>query len=258
MMTKVRIKLRVLMGIPLILLFFLTANFSASRAAMIGAPALILLGVGIASLGRFSRVGLTKSISILLGGIAVLVIGGFALIRFGDPAYAKEVEFLLHGTSWREEVGGRFFQVESAVAMWKEYPIYGVGGWGYRYLASHYLPYEFWAKLNIGKANVHNDFFQYLAEFGLLGVGLLTAVFFPWFRESVRRCFRKPGTPGSLWSDPFSLMLTVTLAMVITHSMIDLPFRSPALMIHTVVLWWLIVGDPSQNKQHVERSSQEI
>jgi O-antigen ligase len=72
-----------------------------------------------------------------------------------------------------------------------------------------------------GRANVHNDGLQFLAEFGVVGAGMLLAAGAFCLRPFFRRRF--PGGPV-----PFFVMFG--LAAVVAHSLLDLPFRSPAVM----------------------------
>jgi hypothetical protein len=147
----------------------------------------------------------------------------------------------------------RLWQDTAALRMWADYPFYGVGGWGYRYLVNHYKPVWQWSLRSIGsgyqpgrEANVHNDFLQFLAEFGLVGMLLLTGSAWPELKKLtaiVRARFMeeisgksKPVTP----IHPMTLPLALTLGLVLLHSMIDLPFRSPAVFLHIVLLWTVL------------------
>lgn len=112
--------------------------------------------------------------------------------------------------------------------MWKQHPWFGVGGWGFRYLLAFHIPEEQWDTVvtRYGRANVHMDWLQFLAEFGLVGVGLMLWAGGLLTRDFVR-AFRR--------HDPLGLMLGVGMGMVIMHSIIDLPFRCPA-----VLYTWLL------------------
>jgi O-antigen ligase len=61
--------------------------------------------------------------------------------------------------------------------MFREHPLFGVGGWGYRHLCTKYMTDDEMKELQtVGGANVHNDFLQFLCEHGLVGFGLLVVI----------------------------------------------------------------------------------
>lgn len=63
-----------------------------------------------------------------------------------------------------------------ASAIMRDFPLFGVGGWGYRHFAPVYMtPAELRQCQGLGGANVHNDYMQFLAEHGLVGFALLVA-----------------------------------------------------------------------------------
>ena len=111
----------------------------------------------------------------------------------------------------------------AAWLMVQAYPEFGTGGWGFRHLAAFHLPESQWPSFrsNPGRANVHCDPLQFLAEFGLAGSGLmllaLGALLAPLFRADVHR--------GALFT-----FVGLGLAAVFAFSWIDLPFRCPAIL----------------------------
>jgi O-antigen ligase len=143
------------------------------------------------------------------------------------------------------ELSGRWFQVVSAWDIWRDHPWFGTGGWGYKYLVAYYLPPEHWGILRRGTANVHNDFFQFLCEFGLLGISLLTLVFLPPLLSVRKRLFRPAHLDNSFWADPFRVCLAGGLLLMLAHSMIDLPFRNPAVFTHGALFLAWIGATPS-------------
>ena len=107
--------------------------------------------------------------------------------------------------------------------VFKAHPVYGVGGWGFRYLAGFHLPADMrnhWDN-NYGRSNVHCDPLQFLTEFGLAGAGLMTAalgaLLAPLFRPDLHR--------GAVFT-----FTGIGLALVLAFSLIDLPFRCPAIL----------------------------
>ena len=117
----------------------------------------------------------------------------------------------------------RWWQIQGATAIWKDHPWFGVGGWGYRHLSPIYVDRQHWAfTKEIGRGNVHNDIIQFLAEFGAIGLGLLILAVSVMLRESLRSRWRH--SPGLM------LFILVGIGSVFLYSMVDIPFRCPAIM----------------------------
>ncbi len=118
-------------------------------------------------------------------------------------------------------MGDREFMHRAAVDIWRDYPWFGAGGWGFRYFLATKLTPDEWYKVGTGQANVHNDPLQFLAEFGSLGTALMLVVMaslaFPILRKKA-------------WRQPQAIPLLAGLTMVMGHSLIDLPFRCPAIL----------------------------
>ena len=162
----------------------------------------------------------------------------FVVVSLGERGIQKE--FTLRGpfagevpqTLWERmnlELGYRPKFAQAAVAIWREAPWWGVGGWGYKYRVADHVPEKFWNSLERrGWANVHFDFLQFLAEFGLVGMGLLMGA----LSAMVWRLFCGPRR-GALW-----MMGVGGLALVVVFSLIDLPFRCPAILL----AWVAVLG----------------
>lgn len=133
------------------------------------------------------------------------------------------------------------YQGEAAWEMYKDYPAYGLGGWGYRQMIHLYVkPEDVKSTRGTGQANVHNDSLQFLAEHGSIGFGLMLAcalsLAIPFWIQLVK-------SPGDAMPEeqkerawPFRINAVYAYSalatfMVCLHSFIDLPFRSPACML---------------------------
>jgi O-antigen ligase len=95
-------------------------------------------------------------------------------------------------------------------------------------LLALYLPREEWTYVQYpGRANVHCDIFQFLAEFGVVGFGLMLVapliLIVSLFQKTNRR-------------DPLWVMGFIGLSLVVIFSLIDLPFRCPA-----ILCTWLVI-----------------
>ena len=116
----------------------------------------------------------------------------------------------------RKLVEQRMWQTKSAVEIWWDKPWFGVGAGGYNTLAPFYMPFEeTWRLQERGRANVHNDWAQYLLEFGSVGAVCVAVVAFMAVRGGRRR-------------DWWALL---GLGLVGIHAGVDLPFRCPAILI---------------------------
>lgn len=136
------------------------------------------------------------------------------------------------------------YHVRVATEIWKKYPVFGCGGWGYKHLSIPEMTDGEYARFQkVGGANVHNDPVQFLCEHGALGVVLLVTmlVMLVWplgrvwkaIIASVR--FQKPKdqpprplTVFALPAPVFCILLSAVATLV--HSLGDCPLRSPAVL----------------------------
>jgi O-antigen ligase len=131
-----------------------------------------------------------------------------------------------------------------------DYPFFGVGGWGYPvYQRAYMTPEQLKSMQIVGGSNVHNDMFQFVVEHGYIGFGLMMSfvwlLVIPLVRETVRFCRAiRSGPPHSVSSRKFLWFYRIPPVVVaifagttatVIHSLGDLPFRSPA-----VLVVWLV------------------
>ncbi len=116
----------------------------------------------------------------------------------------------------------RVHLVRSAFLMWRSSPWFGIGGEGFRHEYAAHVPREYDLYLaRPGKANVHNDGVQFLAEFGVVGAGAMALAVGTMAVPVLRRRLRHI---------PIAFLSIVGLAGVLLHGMVDLPFRCPAIL----------------------------
>ncbi len=227
-----------LMIIPMIMCL-LGAIFSFSRAGVlfaIGGGIIFGIYCVLRGWGRMSRIG--KLIT-TVGLVAFLALSTVMLFSFRNSGVVKEIS----DTKWDAFFGGRLtgnYQVQCALDMWKDYPMFGVGGWSYRYMAYQYIPEEKWAPLKgTGQANIHNDSVQFLCEHGLVGFGLMLAIFGCLFVPALLSWWKTPQNENVTalkkipWFYRVNIVYTAIFfatVMLIAHSFFDIPFRAPALM----------------------------
>lgn len=144
------------------------------------------------------------------------------------------------------------YQGVAAWEMYKDYPAFGLGAWGYRRMAYAYVAPEDYHKMRgPGQANVHNDTLQYLAEHGTVGFGLMLACVFSLVIPFWIQLFKSPSQAiteeqkARAW--PFRVnviyvyILGATLMMAV-HSFGELVFRSPACMIVWALMFVMAPG----------------
>ena len=217
-----------------IALNFTGALLAISRASIILAVASLALFVpyGFIRLWPMISVG-TRVKTLVLAAVAIAT-----AIAWYVQSPQNIFESEMSGTDY-DNIYGRFFenyQVPTAYRMWAAQPAFGVGGWSYRYLVSQYLPMEDWKlATGTGQANVHNDFVQFLAEYGVVGAGamlfIMLALLFACTKPLVQ--YQVPEYHHSVFFFrlPFVSLLTLAAALfMVLDSVVDIPFRSPACM----------------------------
>lgn len=213
-----------------VLLCLAAAILGLSRTGIILTVVLLVFGAGYSwkrGWGLLTPAGRVNAVALALGGLTLL---GFVVMGVGEKGIRKEISLktmpstmnagLDERIDW--ELGGRPRFVRAALSIWWDRPWFGWGGWGFKYRVADHVPQELWVRLEKGGwANVHVDFLQFLAEFGVVGVGLmlcaLVALAADWWRLRAPR--------GALWT-----MGGSGLALTLVASLVDIPFRSPAIL----------------------------
>lgn len=221
------------------LLSLLGLIFCGSRAAVFFAAALAMFFVVYGFINAWRSANRIKRVHISVTMLAVIAamtmaVGGFAKDAIVGEFKPKPIRRV---TGEYEQPGQvhltlnldlRVLMAQTAWQVWKKDPWFGVGGWGYKYLAAFHLPeHQWWVVKRDGFANVHLDALQFLVEFGLVGLVLLLLIVAILLVSLMRNC------PAG---HPLLLMAGAGLALVVVHSMIDLPYRSPGILYH-----WLLV-----------------
>lgn len=178
----------------------------------------------------------------LVSGIVcswILLFGGDALARRMDGSFVDTLRANIQSRSW---------MWTAAWLMWEDHKLWGVGGWGYRYLLPLYADGAGLSEVHLpGKANAHNDALQFLAEFGIFGFGLLVSA------VGVL-CARYARAWRRAWDQPVFAFFTMTAAalfLVGLHSLFDLPFRNPAVLLTCALL---LAGVPATRACHPDRT----
>jgi hypothetical protein len=219
-----------------LLLCLVGANLSLSRAGIILAWALAGFIAVYGLMRGWKKLPPVGRLNLSVATAAVLCVFYFAVAGFGEKEILREFEV-------RKSIHHRLFPVLDRVNLaladrpllngvafniWKDNPAFGVGGWGFRHLLALYLPKEKWTYVQYpGRANVHCDILQFLAEFGIVGFGLMMLPIMTLVGSLFRNTCRR---------DPVWLMGTIGLSLVVVFSLIDLPFRCPAILCTWIVI----------------------
>ena len=229
--------------VPLVL-NFLAVLFTYCRAA-------IIMSLGIAVLAfvyhvlrmLLSRVDRARQIKRaafnFVGAVLLLVIG----VVFAPNDVLAELRTVDTDGFLVRVTGKNDFQSRIAVELFKKYPAFGCGGWGYKHLSLNLLSPEEKKKISLGTANVHNDYLQFLCEHGAVGFVCLVGIFFclivPIFREWGRlyRAARflspdnAPSSPRAIYCfPPGTFWILVGCFAVTMHAVVDAPLRSGAVL----------------------------
>ena len=228
---------RVAFLLPIALMCGVGANMGFSRAGILLSAALGIFAASYLWIRAWSLLRPAGRLNLAALSLGVLGTLYFLVAGFGEVGIRKE--FTLRPadpetlrTAWDRidlELGRRPRFARAALAIWREHPWFGVGGWGYKYLVASHVPEEFWPALERrGWANVHCDALQFLAEFGLVGAGLLFAALGVLVRDVVRTCRCR--------QNAFCVLGAASLLSTLAFSCIDIPFRCPAILYTWVAL----------------------
>ncbi|MCX6581017.1 MAG: O-antigen ligase family protein [Candidatus Aminicenantes bacterium] len=161
--------------------------------------------------------------------LLVVVLAGLYFTARGD--ILSELSTMKKpGKYIKEQSAVKFFFISAALDIWRHNPFFGIGGGSY----SEYLIYyerpnstRYTETHERGKANVHNDFIQFLCEFGIVGIGLLTAALVLLAVKIVK---------NKEWKQGFVLFGLLGMSGVLIQGMMDVPFRNPSVIISFVAI----------------------
>ena len=246
-------------------LSFLGAIASLSRAAIL--LSVITLFVMILYMlfyvWKQVSVGVRVTIVASLFAVCVIIASSFAVFKF--ESLKTEVRTINFSAVVERVTGSGYYHARVAKSIFRDHPVFGVGGWGYSHYQLQYLkPGE--SPQEAGGANVHNDSLQFLAEQGAVGYTLilvcvaLLVIPIYWQTWLVLRAKTTSELEGDApkgnagWLQRFPIpVVAVVFATTATvcHSLGDLPFRSPAVMIVWVLAWSCVSGWMPATKKFV-------
>jgi hypothetical protein len=228
-----------------VFLLYGAAVLCLCRTSILMGTAVLLVGGAFAITRIWRRIDLGTRV--MVAGLSVLLplLGYLSFFAMPSNPIRRELTGLTMGRMFKE-VYERAFEllVPAALTIWRDNPIYGVGGWGFRHFVPLVLTPEQYKKLFVGAANVHNDSVNFLVEHGIVGTALLVLA---GVTLLVPLLLRVPPPPlGHLYpmhgaASLFRWVVLFALGLVFCHSLIDLPFRCPA-VIQAVLLSMALAG----------------
>ncbi len=225
-------------------LFFFAAISTLSRATIILvtlSAAVLGAHAAIVSFHKMKKAQRVRALAVL--GLALLA-AVFVGVHFMPKDVQHEIDTLSTDAVLTRVTGKGQYHVRVATAIWKEHPLFGCGGWGYKHFCIPAMTKEEFQTIQVvGGINVHNDYLQFLAEHGLVGFGLMVAIviLLVWPSGQIWAAMAKairfapmrkqPPQPRSLFVLPaaaFALFWAAICTLI--HSFGDCPLRSPAVL----------------------------
>ena len=225
-------------------IFYVAALTTLSRASIILVTLLAVVFAAHSFVFAFARMKRKKRVRASALGFLALVGIVLCMVLFTPADLQREVDTLNTGAVLDRVTGKGQYHVRVATEIWKDHPLFGCGGWGYKHLCLTKMTEKELRNIQItGGINVHNDYLQFLAEHGIVGFGCLVAIVIlllapvcgdlQQMARSVRFLPTKdqPPRPVSLFIVPapvFCILMTATATFI--HGFGDCPLRSPAVL----------------------------
>ncbi len=227
-----------------VLLFFgVLCTLSRAALMLLFALAFLAFVYYVLSLlfSRHERARRVRQAAFALGGglFFLLLVSVFAPPELGREMSSIDSFGVLDRVSGKAQ-----YHTRVAVEIFKDHPLFGVGGWGYKHFTVGYLTEdELRQKQSVGGANVHNDYLQFLCEHGAIGLLLFIGIFlllvYPIFRDWYRlyraarfvKADKAPPRPRAIYCLPAGAFWIIlgNLALMI-HACGDCPMRSASVL----------------------------
>ena len=226
------------------IVFFFAALTTLSRAAIILVTLMAIIFFMHTFMTIFKSISRAKRAKASAACLIALIGIALSTILFMPDDLQSEVDTLNTSAVLDRVTGKGQYHVRVATEVWKDAPIFGVGGWGYKHLCIPKMtPEELKNIQSVGGINVHNDYLQFLAEHGIVGFGCLVAlvVLLLWPLGAKWRLLidtvrftpvkKQPPRPLSVFVLPppvFCILIAATGTLI--HAFADCPLRSPAVL----------------------------
>ena len=249
------------MLIPVGLTFFASLA-TLSRAAIMLAFSILGFWFMYLCLSMFTRHKNIKRVKLHLWTIVGVVFTVVLISVFAPKEFSDEVSTLSPASVADRMTGKAQYHTRVATEIFKDYPLFGVGGWGYKHFCLEYMTDAERKQLQtIGGVNVHNDYLQILCEHGAVGGILLFAIvsmmFVPLFGHWKRMLKIAHFTKGKDLPKPTALFcvpavavgVLIAAAANLVHAFGDCVFRSPAVLSQFLLLLAAVEGFLSDSKE---------
>ena len=224
--------------------FFFAALTTLSRASILLVTILAILFFVHTFVCVFKN--LPKPLRVKASAVALcaLILIAFSVFAFMPEDLQREVN-TLNTTEVLDRVTGKGqYHTRVAFEVFKDAPLFGVGGWGYKHLCIPKMTEKELRNIQqVGGINVHNDYLQFLAEHGIVGFGCMVAivVMLLWPLGAVWKAMmnsirfippkEQPPRPVQIFVIPapvFCILAGATATFI--HGFGDCPLRSPAVL----------------------------
>ena len=242
------------MLLPLGLAYTLTSRLKAVSKVFLGYASLVILAGIAATISRGTYVSTVIALLLLFGvllfhrtyrlpslALLVVLLGAGAYYLPGSFPIQARVKSMLAGEG-RIEADSRVLLWQAALRIWQENPWWGVGPAHYDYRFRQFRPAEI--QLRAGWA--HNDYLNALAEWGVVGTGLVASawVLLGWgvFKTWPFVRGKPKGLGDERNSNRFAFVLgaSLGLAAILVHSVVDFNMHIPANAVLAIVLMALL------------------
>ena len=246
------------MLLPMALTFF-AAMATLSRAAILLASFVLASFAVYMILYTWKRLSQGARVKIFAGIFALIAVFAVALMLFRFNDFKAELKTLTLDAVVKRVSGTGYYHQRVAKAIYRDHPVFGVGGWGYPHYQMQYMTPEDLKNMQVqGGANVHNDSWQFLAEQGYVGFGTLAAcalmlavpLWISIFRL-IKKSFKLSkidvdrNSPAGHWFYCVPVPLVAVIigtSATLFHSLGDLPFRDPAVLTVWVLAFACVFG----------------
>ncbi|MCQ2392838.1 MAG: O-antigen ligase family protein [Kiritimatiellae bacterium] len=252
----------------LVALNFCAVLASLCRAAMSLSVLMTFVFVVYSVMRAFSGEGWRRGLRFrhsVTACVLLFVLAG-AVFVYAPPEVGREFSTVNVLSTSNRVTGKGQYHTRVATAMMRDFPFFGVGGWGYKHFCLSYMtPADKKVLQTVGGVNVHNDYLQYLAELGMVGAGLLLTCFVllatPWMRTwrhltqkalAMARASMGASTLTIFVVEPPVLWTFLAIAVVAIHAFGDCPLRAPAILVSLATVMPAVCGflphDPKKHK----------
>lgn len=249
------------MLIPVGLTFFASLA-TLSRAAIMLAFSILGFWFLYLCLSMFTRHKNIKRVKLHLWMIVGVIFTVVLISVFAPKEFSDEVTTLSPASVADRMTGKAQYHARVATEIFKDHPLFGVGGWGYKHFCLEYMTDAERRQLQtVGGVNVHNDYLQILCEHGIVGGLLLFAIvlmlllplFGHWGHVLKVAHFTKGKDlpkPTALFCVPAVVVGTLAATVAnLVHAFGDCVFRSPAVLSQFLLLLAAVEGFLSDSKE---------